>query len=320
MNEPADLRHVTIPPELAGERLDRALAALLPDISRSRLKALIESGAVTGERSPGASGAVRGGESFQLFVPQPADATPKAQDIPLAVLFEDEAVLVIDKPAGLVVHPAPGHADGTLVNAVLAHCGDSLLGVGGERRPGIVHRLDKDTSGVMIVAKSDAALNGLMPQFADHSIEREYLAFTSGVPEPSRGTIDEPIGRHPVDRKRQAVTSRGRNARTHFRVEQAYAAAAAMVRCTLETGRTHQIRVHLAHIGHPLLGDPVYGRAGKKRMAELGPAKALVESLGRQALHAVLLGCSHPITGDWMQFRSDLPPDLRALHECFTNL
>jgi 23S rRNA pseudouridine1911/1915/1917 synthase len=320
MNDPANLRHVTIPPALAGERLDRALAQVWPDLSRSRLKAMIDAGAVTGSRSLGPSDSVREGEAFELTVPLPVAAKPQAQDIPLDVLYEDEALLVINKPAGLVVHPAPGHADGTLVNAVLAHCGDSLLGVGGELRPGIVHRLDKDTSGVMVVAKSDAAHRGLVEQFSDHSIDREYCAFTAGVPYPARGTIEQPIGRHPVDRKRMGVTGRGRRACTHYKVETAFGIGAALVRCTLETGRTHQIRVHLAHLGFPVLGDPLYMRTSRAKRAAWADAAEAVEGLQRQALHAVLLGFRHPISSEWVRFHSELPPDLRSLHESLIQL
>ncbi|HKK30694.1 MAG TPA: RluA family pseudouridine synthase [Alphaproteobacteria bacterium] len=315
MNQPENLRYVTIPPELAGQRLDRALAALCPDLSRSRLKALIEGGALAGSKELEPSDAVRAGDAFTLTVPSAAPAVPRAQAIPLSILFEDEAVLVIDKPSGLVVHPAPGHADGTLVNAVLAHCGESLLGVGGERRPGIVHRLDKDTSGVMVVAKSDAALQGLATQFADHSIEREYLAFTARVPVPLQGLVDAPIGRHPNDRKRMAVTEKGRTARTHYRVEETFGQGAALVRCRLETGRTHQIRVHLSHIGHPVLGDPVYMRSTRGRRADLGESVENVRLLGRQALHAAILGFTHPISAERVRFEVEMPPDLHILHE-----
>jgi 23S rRNA pseudouridine1911/1915/1917 synthase len=320
MNEPGIVRHATIPPELAGERLDRALAKLWPDLSRSRLKALIEAGALTSARVIGPADAVRRGDYVSIAIPSPAPARPAPQAIPLTILYEDEAILVIDKPAGLVVHPAPGHADGTLVNAVLAHCGDSLAGVGGERRPGIVHRLDKDTSGVMVVAKSDAAHRGLVDQFAVHAIEREYCAFTIGVPYPLSGMVDECIGRHPVDRKRMSVVGNGRPARTRYKVEQAFGEGVALVRCALETGRTHQIRVHLAHIGFPVLGDPVYLRLSRARRAKMASMPPIDRMVRRQALHATVLGFRHPINAEEVRFESELPPDLRALHKSLTAL
>ncbi len=316
MRDEDEVRHATIPPTLAGERLDRAAAQLWPDFSRSRLRALIDNGDLTGDRPLSPSASVREGEHLILRVPPPTPARPEPQAIPLAILHEDEAVLVIDKPAGLVVHPAPGHPDHTLVNAVLAHCGDSLTGVGGERRPGIVHRLDKDTSGVMVVAKTQAAHAGLVEQFAVHSIERAYIAMVAGSPTVPEGTIDLPIGRHPGDRKRMSVVARGgREARTHYRVETYFGRAAAQVRCTLETGRTHQIRVHLSHSGMPVLGDPVYMNMGSGRRAALKPVEPALKALGRQALHAAVLGFIHPVTGKPVRFESSLPPDLRELHK-----
>ena len=320
MNEPRDIRRITVTAAHAGQRLDRTLAQVWPDLSRSRLKALIDEGALRGPRPLAPSDKLREGEALELTLPPPAPATPKPQAIPLTILFEDDALLVIDKPAGLVVHPAPGHPDGTLVNAVLAHCGESLAGIGGKRRPGIVHRLDKDTSGVMVVAKTEAAHHGLVEQFSVHSIEREYLAFTAGIPNPAQGTVDAPIGRHRVDRKRMAVTATGRPARTHYRVEEVFGMGAALVRCSLETGRTHQIRVHLAHTGHPVLGDPVYARTSKARRASLGEAADAVAALGRQALHAAVLGFQHPISADTVRFTSGLPPDLRSMHKILTAL
>jgi 23S rRNA pseudouridine1911/1915/1917 synthase len=319
MNDLPDTRRVTIEPAQAGQRLDRALAQLWPDLSRSRLKALIDEGALKGPRPLTPSDKLREGDALELTLPPPAPATPQPQAIPLDILFEDDALLVINKPAGLVVHPAPGHPDGTLVNAVLAHCGDSLSGIGGERRPGIVHRLDKDTSGVMVVAKTEAAHHGLVEQFSVHSIEREYQAFTTGIPNPTHGTIDAPIGRHKVDRKRMAVTGTGRAARTHYRVEEIFGQGAALTRCSLETGRTHQIRVHLSHIGHPVLGDPVYTRVSKARRANLGGAADAVAALGRQALHAAVLGFQHPISAKTVRFTADLPEDLRSLHKILTS-
>ena len=315
MRDEHDLRHATIPPALAGQRLDRAAAQLWPDLSRSRLRAMIESGDLTGDRPLGPADAVREGETLQLLVPPPVAATPVPQQIPLTILYEDDAVLVVDKPAGLVVHPAPGHPDGTLVNAVLAHCGDSLTGVGGERRPGIVHRLDKGTSGVMVVAKTQAAHQKLVEQFSVHAIERAYIAFVAGAPTAARGTIDAPIGRHPVDRKRMAVVERGRSARTHFQVEARFGLAAAQMRCTLETGRTHQIRVHMAHSGTPVLGDPLYLHKGAGRRNALKRVQAALKALDRQALHAAVLGFEHPVSGRMVRFESELPSDLRELHK-----
>lgn len=315
MRDEGELRHVTIPPALAGERLDRAAAQLWPDLSRSRLRALIESGDLTGERPLTPATGMRAGEALVLRVPPPVAARPEPQAIPLTILYEDEAVLVVDKPAGLVVHPAPGHPDGTLVNAVLAHCGDSLTGVGGERRPGIVHRLDKDTSGVMVVAKTQRAHASLVEQFAVHTIERAYTAFVAGSPPNAAGTIDLPIGRHPGDRKRMSVAAGGRAARTHFKVERYFGRAAARLRCALETGRTHQIRVHLSHSGFPVLGDPVYMNMSSSRRAALKPLEPVLQSLGRQALHAAVLGFVHPLSGQVVRFESALPPDLRELHK-----
>lgn len=316
MRDSADIRHATIPPELAGQRLDRAAAQLWPDISRSRLRALIENGDLTAERVMSPSTSMREGEVLRLRVPPPVPATPEPQDIPLDIVYEDEALLVIDKPPGLVVHPAPGHPDGTLVNAVLAHCGDSLTGVGGELRPGIVHRLDKDTSGVMVVAKSQAAHQHLTAQFAVHSIERAYVAIVAGGPGEARGSVDEPIGRHPGDRKRMSVVARGRSARTHWRLEQRYGLAASRIRCTLETGRTHQIRVHLSYIGLPILGDPVYMNMGRGRRNALKPVESEIAAFGRQALHAAVLGFVHPLTGETVRFESPMAPDLQKLHKC----
>jgi len=315
MRDDDELRHATIPPELAGERLDRAAARIWPDLSRSRLRSLIDDGSLTGERPLSPSAPMRAGEGLRLHLLPPVEVSLQPQAIPLSILHEDAAVLVIDKPAGLVVHPAPGHADGTLVNAVLAHCGDSLTGVGGERRPGIVHRLDKDTSGVMVVAKTQAAHASLVEQFRVHSIERAYIAFVAGAPNPAEGTVDLPIGRHPGDRKRMSVVARGRSARTHYKAEAYFGRVAAQVRCRLETGRTHQIRVHLSHSGLPILGDPVYMNMSSGRRAALKPVEGDLKRLGRQALHAAVLGFVHPTTGEAVRFESGLPPDLRELHK-----
>lgn len=311
--------------EEAGERLDRVLAARIKDLSRSRLKALILDGEVAiGARTirdPGHR--VNSGDTISIGVPPPEDPQPQGEDIPLAIVFEDEAVIVIDKPRGLVVHPAAGHATGTLVNALIAHCGDSLSGIGGVRRPGIVHRLDKDTTGLMVVAKTDRAHQRLTEQFADHGrtgpLQRGYVAFAWGLPDRPKGTIAAPIDRHPHAREKMAVRPNGREAITHWQVLEKYAGtdrkpAAAMLACRLETGRTHQIRVHLAHKGHPLLGDDLYGPGFKTKAALLNPeARTALEALGRQALHAYLLGFEHPLSGEYVEFRSELPQDLARL-------
>jgi 23S rRNA pseudouridine1911/1915/1917 synthase len=302
----------------AGARLDRALTAALPHLSRSRLKALIEAGHVSaaGATITEPSRRVKPGERFAVFVPEATPALPEAEDIALRVVFEDDALLVLDKPPGLVVHPAPGNATGTLVNALLAHCGDSLSGIGGVRRPGNVHRLDKDTSGLMVVAKTEPALAALAAQFADRSIERLYRAVVWGAPSPAAGEIEGNIGRSPHNRKKMAVVARGgKPALTRYRTVRALGPAASLVDCRLATGRTHQIRVHMAHIGHALLGDPTYGGVpGAARRRALGEeAAAAVRALGRQALHARTLGFRHPVTEQWLIFASELPQDMRSL-------
>ena len=311
----------------AGDRLDRLLAARIAHLSRSRLKALILAGEVavgTGTiRDPGQR--VNAGDVIVVTLPPPEPAKPEAEDIPLAVVYEDDDIIVIDKPAGLVVHPAAGHRSGTLVNALIAHCGDSLSGIGGVRRPGIVHRLDKDTSGLLVVAKNDLAHRSLAKQFADHGrtgdLARGYLAFVWGSPLRPKGTIVAPIDRHPRARDRMAVREGGREAVTHWTVLERYTGTdakpvASLIECRLETGRTHQIRVHLAHIGHPLLGDAVYGPGFKTKAAHLTqPGREALEALGGQALHAYLLGITHPTRGDYLEFRSELPGDLRRLRQ-----
>ena len=291
-----------------------------PALSRTRLKALILDGAVTiGARTirdPGYR--VNAGETVAVAVPAPEPAEPGGESIPLNIVFEDDEIIVIDKPPGLVVHPAPGHATGTLVNALIAHCGDSLSGIGGVKRPGIVHRLDKDTTGLMVVAKTDRAHQALAAQFADHGrtgpLRRGYLAFVWGAPARPKGTIDEPIDRHPTSRDRMAVRASGRAAITHWQVLERFPAArtasrsASLIECRLETGRTHQIRVHLAHAGHPLLGDAVYGTGFKTKAARLPAGGAgRPGGLGRQALHAYLLAVEHPKSGKRLEFRSELP-------------
>src|SRR5919112_823652 len=279
----------TIAADAAGQRLDRALAAAVPTLSRERLKALISSGAVAGPegapvRDPAAK-AVPGG-TYAVAVPEPKAAHNEAQDIALEIVFEDDHLLVVDKPAGMVVHPAAGNADGTMVNALLHHCAGRLSGIGGVARPGIVHRIDKDTSGLLVVAKTDVAHEGLAKQFARHSIDRRYLAIVAGVPNPMSGSVDAPLARSSANRKKMAVTGEGRGKRavTHWK-RLNLLREAALVECRLETGRTHQVRVHMASIGHPLVGDPVYGRSGKTHGKLLKKLQ-----FHRQALHAAELG------------------------------
>jgi len=331
---------VLVAPDEAGERLDRVLARHLVELSRSRLKTLIEAGAVEvdGHTIRDPSHRVNSGAAIKVDVPPPRPARPEPEPIPLKIVYEDDDMIVIDKPAGLVVHPAAGNWTGTLVNALIAHCGDSLSGIGGERRPGIVHRLDKDTTGLMVVAKNDRAHAALAAQFADHGrsgapFERGYLAFAWGAPDRQHGRVDRPIDRDPRARDRMAVRESGRPAVTFWQVLERYRAAkparahvkqkrpnepeavASLLACRLETGRTHQIRVHLTAIGHPLLGDPVYG-AGFRTKAALLPqaAQAALADLGRQALHAHILRINHPLTGEILEFRSELPLDLARLH------
>jgi 23S rRNA pseudouridine1911/1915/1917 synthase len=310
---------IAVPPGAEGERLDRLLANALPDRSRTFLKRLIEDGGVVsgGETIVEPSRRVKPGESFAVSIPAAVDAAPQGQDIPLDVVHEDDDLIVVDKPAGLVVHPAPGNPDSTLVNALIAHCGDSLQGIGGVRRPGIVHRLDKDTSGLLVAAKTGPAHGGLTAQFTDRTVERAYAAFVWGLPNPAAGSIEGNIGRSPRNRKKMAVrTAGGREAKTNYITETVFGTGAAtLIECRLETGRTHQIRVHLAHIKHPVIGDPVYGGGTTRpRKAAIGEeAAALVSKLNRQALHARLLGFTHPITGEPLWFESPLPPDLALL-------
>jgi len=316
-----------VPPDRAGERLDRWLAAAMPPAdgampSRSRLKALILDGHVRlgGGTITDPSRKIKPGEAYAVAPPDAVAADPAAQDIPLRVVFEDAHLIVVDKPAGLVVHPAPGSPDRTLVNALLHHCGDSLSGIGGVKRPGIVHRIDKDTSGLVVAAKTDAAHHGLAALFARHDIDRSYLALVWGHPSPARGRIEGAIGRDPHDRKRMAVVGRnGKPAVTHYVTEKLVfddkgQPVCALLRCDLETGRTHQIRVHLTSRGHALVGDPLYGRNRVRRRLTLDAAKtAALAGFPRQALHAATLGFRHPVTGDELQFESPLPPDMAAL-------
>ena len=299
---------VTLPPEVAGWRLDRALAATAPTFSRERLKALIIAGAVRDGtmalRDPAAK--MVAGTAISIDVPNAVPATTEAQDIPLDIVFEDGELLVVDKPAGLVVHPAAGNLDGTLVNALLHHCAGRLSGIGGVARPGIVHRIDKDTSGLLVVAKTDRAHEGLSKQFARHSVDRRYDAIVAGLPS-ATGTIDAPLARSPHDRKKIAIQPHGKRAVTHFCLITPLRHAA-HVECRLETGRTHQVRVHMASIGHPLLGDPVYGRNRPEH-------RDVLQHLGfrRQALHAAHLGFIHPVTSATMAFESKMPHDMQGL-------
>ncbi len=302
----------TISAEADGWRLDRALAAAVPTLSRERIKTLIASGRVTGDDGrPWRDPAVRAtaGAQFALGVPDPAPAHNVAQDLKLVIAFEDEHLIVIDKPAGMVVHPAAGNPDGTLVNALLHHCAGQLSGIGGVARPGIVHRIDKDTSGLIVAAKTDRAHEGLARQFADHSIDRRYLAIVAGLPSPAAGTVDAPLARSDSDRKKVAIVAAGRGKRavTHYRMVTPLRDSA-LVECRLETGRTHQVRVHMASLGHGLLGDPVYGRV---RPGHREVLKAL--AFKRQALHAARLGFIHPVTRAEMAFDSEMPDDMQLL-------
>ena len=314
----------TVRAEQAGERLDKVCAALFPDLSRERIKALIQSGdiALGGVGSPKAAMKVEAGQVISCAMPEAEDADPQPENIPLDILYEDNDVIVINKAAGMVVHPAAGNWTGTLVNALLHHCGDTLSGIGGVKRPGIVHRLDKETSGVMIVAKNDHAHAHLSAQLADRTLSRVYLALVWDVPVPPVGTIDLPVGRDHKNRLKQAVkrgdAQQSREAVTHYKVLETYDDAMALVECRLETGRTHQIRVHMQAKGHPLIGDPLYGaqktlqisRAG--RLGE-GFDKQVILDFPRQALHAHHLSFIHPLTEEDMTFEADLPADISGL-------
>lgn len=328
MNETEDIRNIEATVEDAGQRLDRFLTSRIEELSRARIQALIREGHVSGPtgptQNPGTK--VREGESFRVSVPPPEPATPEGEALPLQIVHEDADLIVIDKPAGLVVHPAAGHATGTLVNALIAHCGDELSGIGGVKRPGIVHRLDKDTSGLLVVAKSDRAHRGLAAQFASHGADgrltRTYEAFVWGIPQHRLGTIDANLGRSPTNRTRIAVRrgEDGRRAVTHYEVMEAFLnpdgkPVAARVKLALETGRTHQIRVHLAHIGHPVMADSNYGagfKASAKHLSE--DARMALENLDRQALHAAELGFVHPVTKKPLHFTSPRPSDIERLY------
>ncbi|MBI2718179.1 MAG: RluA family pseudouridine synthase [Rhizobiales bacterium] len=313
----------------ASGRLDRCLAEAFPAISRSRFQSLIADGLVTveGKLAHESRHKVKLGQRLAVTLPPPAPAEPAAETIALSVVYEDGDLIVIDKPPGLVVHPGAGHHSGTLVNALIAHCGESLSGIGGVQRPGIVHRLDKDTSGLLVVAKTDRAHQGLAKQFAAHGrddkLERSYLALVWGVPEKTRGTISASLGRSATDRRKVAVSrsATARTAATHYEVIARYGnpPVASLLRCRLETGRTHQIRVHLAHIGHPLLGDLTYGsgfKASERKLPER--ARNTLKSLNRQALHAATLGFEHPVTGKPLRFESPAPDDFAGLTTALT--
>lgn len=294
----------------AGQRLDRALADALPQLSRERMKALISAGHVrdaAGRLTRDPARKTEAGQAFSIDVPRPAPAHNEAQAIPLSIAYEDEHLIVVDKPAGLVVHPAAGNLDGTLVNALLHHCAGGLSGIGGVARPGIVHRIDKDTSGLMVAAKHDRAHEGLARQFAAHSIDRRYQAIVLGHPAPPAGTVDAPLARSPANRKKIAIVPGGKRAVTHYRTLTPLRHAA-LVECRLETGRTHQVRVHMASLGHSLLGDPVYGKTTQS-------VRALLETLHfrRQALHAAHLGFIHPINSNALAFDSEPPADMQEL-------
>ncbi|MBW8309661.1 MAG: RluA family pseudouridine synthase [Candidatus Paracaedibacteraceae bacterium] len=316
MQSKSDTYSLIIDVCLAGQRLDKALSLSFPHLSRTRIQGLIDTGQVDiiPHRKISSSMKLVNNDQITLTIPEAEEATPPPQSIPLDIIYEDADLLVINKSAGMVVHPAPGHREDTLVNALLGHCGDSLSGIGGVKRPGIVHRLDKDTSGLMVVAKNDMAHHALSAQFSDRSLSRTYIAFVWGIPYPQQGTIETLIGRHPRNRQKMSVLNQGgREAITHYKVLATFGNCEetrlkiSMVQCKLATGRTHQIRVHMLHLGHPLVGDPLYGRLPKG-------AKALwsesIINFSRQALHAKEISFIHPVSGKVMRFLSDLPSDL----------
>ena len=315
-----------------GQRLDRFLSERLPEFSRTRVQSLIKEGHASrgGATIEDVKYRVKPGDRFELALPPATPSELRAESIPLTIVYEDDQLIVIDKPAGLVVHPGAGHASGTLVNALIAHCGASLSGIGGVARPGIVHRLDKDTSGLMVIAKTDQAHHALAAQFADHGrtgeLERGYLALVWGAPSRPQGVIDAAVGRHPTSRTKMAVLKdRGREAVTHWRVVATFGRGkekiASLLECTLETGRTHQVRVHLAAIGHPLIGDQLYGPGFKSKLRRLPePLRGKLAALGRQALHATHLAFVHPKSGTLLKFNSELPPELSEIVEEFKEL
>lgn len=322
-DEAMDVRLVDLPATAAGSRIDKVLAAHAPDLSRARIQALMGEGRVfRGAKALNDPSAKALAGEYRIEIPPPTPAVPQPEAIALHVHYEDAYLIVVEKPAGMAVHPAPGSETGTLVNALLHHCGESLSGIGGVARPGIVHRIDKETSGILVAAKTDAAHQGLSALFATHDIDRVYVAFTRGAPHPAKGSIDAPIARSTSDRKKMAIArTGGRHAITHYAVEQTFGPAqkplAARVSCRLETGRTHQIRVHLASKGAPCLGDPTYGsgppaEAVKRAITEAG--------LHRQALHAAVLGFVHPVTGATLRFESALPSDMARLQDLLTDM
>mgnify|MGYP003393899063 CR=1 FL=1 len=324
MVQSMSLLTLTIGEPDSGQRLDKILATHCADesLSRTRLKDLILEGRVqlNGVICTDPSLKIKTGMVVTVDVPAPVAAVPQAENIALDIVYEDDALIVLNKPAGLVVHPGAGHGDGTLVNALLHHCGDSLSGIGGVLRPGIVHRLDRDTSGLMLAAKSDRAHHALSAQLADRTLSRQYKAIVWNVPMPRKGTVDKPIGRHPTHRQKQAIVrSGGRNAVTHYAIDQTFGDTAALVNCTLETGRTHQVRVHMASLGHPLIGDPLYGlqttatRAILKRGGFEEMERDAVLSFPRQALHAWKIGFIHPLTDKDMRFEIEIPTDMKTL-------
>ncbi len=332
MPGPEETVAITAPEAAAGARLDKWLSEAIPALSRSRARALVEAGAllVDGDTETDPRAKVRAGAVYRIEMPPLEPAAPEPEAIPLDILFEDEHLLVVNKPAGMAVHPAPGSWDGTLVNALLHHCRGELPGIGGVERPGIVHRLDKHTTGVMVVAKTEAAHRGLSPLFAEHDIDRVYMAISRGAPRPLSGTVEAPIARATGDRKKMAVPrgvvpENARNATTHYRMLETFGLmekgtglpAAALIECRLETGRTHQIRVHLSHIGAPLIGDDVYGR--HRGVKAFGSGEAFIAAtkaargFPRQALHAAVLGFVHPVTGEPVRFEAPLPEDMAGL-------
>ncbi len=314
---PHGLIRVTATADHAGERVDRFLADTLGTVSRSRVKTLIDEGRLRGDRGLVTQPAepVRAGGTYVLDLPAAVPATPRPESIAFPILYEDPDLIVLDKPAGLVVHPAPGNLEGTLVNALLAHCGPAFTGIGAERRPGIVHRLDKDTTGVMVVAKTQLANDALTVAFATRDLDRAYVALVWGLPQPLSGEIEGAIGRDKRDRKRMAVVSHGgKNALTRYRTLRAWQTSLALIECHLATGRTHQIRVHLASRGHPVVGDPLYLRRLPMAAKSVGqPLRGRLLDFPRQALHAVSLGFKHPRTGRPMRFEATIPPDMQAI-------
>ena len=308
---------VTVTQDKARDRLDRFLAGAVPPLSRSRLKGLIESGQVTrdGATVTKAAAKVKVGEVYGVFVPAAVPAVPRPQAIPLNVVYEDDDLIIIDKSPGIVVHPATGHPDGTLVNALLAHCGSSLSGIGGVTRPGIVHRLDKGTSGLMVAAKNDIAHRHLAAQLEERKLERRYKALVWGRLRPGQGKVEGPIGRSPANRKKMAVVKKGgKPALTRYRVLASVGTAASLVECRLATGRTHQIRVHMASLGHPIVGDPLYGGGARRRVKDAPETVRLkLSAFDHQALHAFLIGFTHLSSGVFIRFKSELPNDFNEL-------